>query len=599
MPRKRLLWQLFPSYLLITVLSLLAVTWYSSRALRSFYLQETERDLQARAILLQRQFATPSVLERPAVTDSLCKVLGERTDTRITVIDNTGLVLGDSDEEPERMDNHATRPEFIPALEGGIGSSIRSSKTLLTELMYVAVPLFWQGEQVGAVRAAVPTNAINQILSEIQNQIVIAGGIVALIAGIVGLWVANRISQPLVELKRGAERFARGEFKRKLPIPNSEEIGALAEAMNRMAAELDDRIRTVLRQRNEQEAVLASMVEGVVAVDTEERLINFNQAAATLMLFDPAVSVGQHLTSAIPNKDLHDLITNIFDQQQPVEGEIVVQDDGEERYLMANGSILRDPQRGQIGALVVLNDVTRLRRLERVRQEFVANVSHELKTPVTSIKGFVETLLDGPGGDPDRRRFLEIIARQADRLNAIIEDLLNLSRIEQDVESRKIVREHQPLRDILTHAIQACEVAAGAKDIDVTLTCNASLSAPVNAALLEQAVINLVDNAIKYSDEGQTVQVRASLAEWDVVISVIDNGRGIEPEHLPRLFERFYRVDKARSRQMGGTGLGLAIVKHIIRAHNGRITVESQPNKGTRFDMHLPLTPEEVPPLEV
>lgn len=582
MARKRLLWQLFPSYLLITVVALIAVTWYTSHTLRNFYLDQTRTDLRALAYLFERRLADldPTLADQPI--DSLCKDIGKETDIRITVISTAGVVLGDSDEEPSVMDNHRNRDEFEDALLGDEGHSIRFSRTLQSELVYVALPIKRQDSVVGAIRTSVPVNDVNEIVSSIQSQIAVAGLIVALLAAGVSLLVSRRISRPLVELKQGAERFARGDFNQQLPVPNSEEIGALADAMNHMAAELDDRIRTILEQRNEQEAVLASMVEGVLAIDTNECLIDFNEAAAELLHLDHDQAIGQSIQEAIRNPNLHQLVATIFERQAPVENEIILYDP-EERYLQATGTILRDSSRRQIGALVVLNDVTRLRRLERVRQEFVANVSHELKTPVTSIKGFVETLIDNNLESEDRQRFLGVVARQADRLNAIIDDLLQLSRIEQDVEARKIVLENHPIHEILNHAVQACEVAAGQKNTTISMHCEEELTGQVNPALLEQAVINLIDNAIKYGDNGATVAVSAELLDGELVISVTDTGRGIGPEHLPRLFERFYRIDRARSREHGGTGLGLAIVKHIMRAHGGRVEVESEIGNGSTF----------------
>lgn len=594
MARKRLLWQLFPSYLLITVIALLAVTWYTSHTLRNFYLDQTRSELESLAYVFERRLADLDTMPEPSVVDSLCKDVGTGTDTRLTVIDTAGHVLGDSERDPATMDNHRTREEFVEALSGQAGYSVRFSKTLRSDLVYVALPLQRGGVVVGAVRASVPARDVATVVASIQRQVGIAGLIIALLAGGVSLFVSGRITQPLVELKEGAERFARGEFHRKLPVTDSEEIGALAEAMNNMAVELDDRIKTILEQRNEQEAVLTSMVEGVLAVDSEERLMEFNEAAAGLLNLDPDHAVGQSIQEAIRNPRLQQLIAEIFRSQEPVEGEIVV-NDPKERFLLVNGTILRDSNRRQIGAVVVLNDVTRLRRLESVRQEFVANVSHELKTPITSIKGYVETILDGNMGSDDQQRFLEIIKRQADRLNEIIDDLLQLSRIEQDVDARRIQFEPHPIADLLADAAQACSVAARERQIEISIHADANLTGRINRPLLEQAVVNLISNAIKYSDPGATVSVAGEMIDGELVITVTDTGRGIEAVHLPRLFERFYRVDKARTRTMGGTGLGLSIVKHIMRAHGGRVEVESAFGKGSTFRLCLSRNPDHGP----
>jgi two-component system phosphate regulon sensor histidine kinase PhoR len=369
-------------------------------------------------------------------------------------------------------------------------------------------------------------------------------------------------------------------------VPDTEEIGELAESLNEMAAHLDERIRTTLRQRNEQEAVLASMMEGVIAVDNNERVIWLNQAAARLLgIIDDVRARDIH--EVVRNTDLQRFIARVLNERQAIEGEIVLRDTSE-HYMQAHGTILQDERGDGIGTLVVMNDMTHLRRLENVRREFVANVSHELRTPITSIKGFVETLLDGAMYDPnDARRFLEIIAKHAERLNAIIEDLLALSRIEQEAEKAEILLQPSRIDPVLRSAMQACEMKALAKDISITLNCQDTLRANINAPLLEQAIINLIDNAIKYSESGESVDVRAEGRDGEVLISVQDHGCGIEKEHLPRLFERFYRVDKGRSRKLGGTGLGLAIVKHITQAHGGHITVDSTPGMGSSFTIHL------------
>jgi two-component system phosphate regulon sensor histidine kinase PhoR len=475
--------------------------------------------------------------------------------------------------------------------------SLRFSQTLQAELMYVAVPLRINGELLGIVRTAQTTSAISHIIGEIQGQIIIAGIIVALLAAVISLWMSRRITRPLTDLREGAEHFAQGDFSHRLPTSQSEEIAALSESMNFMAAQLDDRIRTIIRQRNEIEAILVSMVEGVIAVDTDERLISLNRAAAELLDLDKEEAIGQSIQEAVRNIHLQDLVHDILEQQETLETEIILGPNLDERYIHANGTLLRDARGNLIGVLIVLNDVTRLRRLEKVRQEFVANVSHELKTPVTSIKGFVETLLDSAGDEGERQRFLKIIARQADRLNAIIDDLLILSRIEQMVDARHVSLSEHRLLEIIADAVEACEVRATRKSITVNVDCPENLAAPVNAALLEQALINLVDNALKYSDSAADVKIVARQESGDAVISVIDTGRGIESEHLPRLFERFYRVEKARSREMGGTGLGLAIVKHIMRAHRGNVTVESTLGSGSTFNLHIPLEASQAAPV--
>jgi two-component system phosphate regulon sensor histidine kinase PhoR len=588
MRRRRLLWQIFPSYLLITLLSLLAVTWYSSKSLRAFYYKRKQADLEARAYLVQKQFSKRSVLADENAVDQLCKELGKESSTRITVILPSGRVIGDTDKDPADMENHADRPEIKEALVGRVGTLTRPSPTLQTDMKYVAVPLTDNGKIIGVVRTSFVLASIDRALRAIRIKIAFGGLAIAGLAAVISWAVSRGISRPLEDLQSGAERFAHGELSRRLPIPPSKEIGGLAEAMNEMAAQLDEKIRTVVQQRNEREAVLSSMVEGVLAVDRDEHVITVNQAAARLLGINPAEASGRSIQEVVRNADLQQFVERALSSADPVEGEITLRGHGE-RFLQAHGTVLRDGQGREIGALVVLNDVTRLRRLENVRREFVANVSHEIRTPITSIKGFVETLLDGAmWHPPDAERFLGIVAKQVDRLNAIVTDLLTLSRIEQQAEEAMIPLENGPICEALEAAIQVCELKATAKDISIELACRKDLLAMINAPLLEQAVVNLVDNAIKYSDPGSTIQVEAAETDSEVAIAVRDQGCGIAKEHQPRLFERFYRVDKARSRELGGTGLGLAIVKHIALAHGGQVSVESTLGQGSTFTIHLP-----------
>jgi two-component system phosphate regulon sensor histidine kinase PhoR len=588
MSRRRILWQLYPSYLVITLLALIAVTWYAARSLRHFYLEETAAELKARAHLIGWQMAALLDSGDTVQVDSLCKQLGYRTATRITVIRPAGEVVGDSDEDPARMENHHNRPEIAWALQNETGISTRFSNTLQKTMMYVAIPLNLDNEVIGVVRTSVPITSINEVLRTISTKIAVGGLVIAALAALVSFWVSRRISRPLEEMKNGADRFAGGDLDHRLAVPNTEEMGRLAEAMNQMAARLDERMRTVISQRNEREAILASMVEGVLAVDTNERVISLNAAAAHLLDLSLEEARGRSIQEVVRNTKLQSLTTQILTESLSIEDNIVLTEP-EERHLQVRGTILKDAQGVIMGTLMMLNDVTQMRKLENLRRDFVANVSHELKTPVTSIKGFVETLLDGALKNPeDSKRFLTKVAHQVDRLNQIIEDLIDLSRIEKVSEQAGITFDDNYLKPVLQAAIQSCELQASAKAIKIDLDCDNALQAKLNPTILEQAVINLIDNAINYSEAGQPIKVAAVEQESEITIFVHDHGCGIPEEHLPRLFERFYRVDKGRSRELSGTGLGLAIVKHIALAHGGRASVESTLGKGSVFTIHLP-----------
>jgi len=470
------------------------------------------------------------------------------------------------------------------------GHAITATRTDETTHTTIAIPIKSRDQVLGVLRTAEPITEIETTLAAIHARVALAGLVVAIVAASVSLLVARRISRPLEDIQHGAERFARGELQHKLPIPPLQEAASLAVSMNDMAAQLDARIHDVLRQRNEREAILSSMVEGVLAVDLGERVINLNQAASRLLGIELDKSQGRTLQEVVRNRELQRLVNEVLSRQLPVANDLeIVSREGEKRQLHAQGTVLYDSQNRPLGALVVVHDITRLKKLENVRRDFVANVSHELKTPVTSIKGFVETLLDGAMHNPaDAERFLRIVASQADRLNSIIEDLLTLSRLEQGTERAEITLEAGKIHHVLTTAAEVCLLKAEAKQIRVEIACDEELSARMNAALLEQAVVNLIDNAVKYSPNGQKVHVTAYKDNGEVVIRVEDRGCGIPREHLPRIFERFYRVDRARSRELGGTGLGLAIVKHIAQVHGGRATVKSTVGEGSVFCIHLP-----------
>jgi len=641
--RKKLFWRIYPSYLLITLLSLMVVIWQAPKSLKQFHLEQISSDLKIRALLVERlieknhiQWSLTESKNRRRVND-LCKEIGQQISTHITVILPSGAVIGDSKEDPFRMGNQASYPELQEALTDVVGVSIRYDFELKKEMMHVAIPVEMEKESAmsgvvkgppisgaalerlsglhqltGVIRVSVPLASSSQVLKPIYLNIAFGTLLLALIAAIISLIISRPIDVPLREMEEGVNHFASGDLDYRLPVSRSEEMGALGETMNRMAARMGERIRSITQQKNELETVLSSMDEAVIVLDMNERIIRFNQAAAYLFDVIPSAAQGRSIQEVIRNTDLQRLVAQTLSSQEPqgspvaVEGDVVLYN-GTERFLQAHGTILRDLKGKRIGALIVLNDITRLKVLENVRRDFVANVSHELKTPITSIKGFVETLREGAMNYPeDRMRFLDIIARHADRLNAIIDDLLSLSRIEQEAEREQIALEEVRIKEALDSAILVCASKAHEKQIRIDLACDENLKARINLPLMEQAVVNLIDNAIKYSGPESTIRIEASKIEGEtvrmgmesksssapigeIVIRIRDWGCGIPKEHLTRIFERFYRVDKARSRKLGGTGLGLAIVKHIVHAHGGRILVESTPNKGSTFSICLPV----------
>jgi two-component system phosphate regulon sensor histidine kinase PhoR len=590
MNQKKLIWQLYPNYLVVTLVAVVAVTVYCSGFFRQIYHTQVRDALDQLAGVAAEQVRMVLQTEGPNGLDSLCKRLGSSSQgrTRLTIIAPSGKVLGDSDENPAVMEDHSGRPEIQEALRAGAGSSVRFSPTLGRQMMYVAVALQGENAPVAVVRAAAPLTEINHALGGIYLNMLWAGLVIAAGAAVLSLWISRRISQPIVAIQRVAERFAGGELNLRVPMPDSAELTALAGSLNRMAAQLGERITTITEQRNELGAVLSSMVEGVLAVDNKGRIVSMNPAAAQLLGINFSQAQNRPMEEVIRNADLQEYVRQTIAAVQPAEADVSLPVDGVRSFRL-HGASLTDARGRRNGAVIVLNDMTRIRRLEAVRRDFVANVSHELKTPVTSIQGFVEALAEGSVQDPAQiERYLGIIARHASRLNAIIEDLLTLSRLEETGEQRALNFAICPLKPVIEEAIDLSGVKAQDKRIAIDLACEDDLEARINPPLLEQAVINLIDNAIKYSPEGSRIHVASRRADTEVSIVVTDEGCGIPPEHLPRIFERFYVVDKSRSRKLGGTGLGLAIVKHIAQAHGGRVAVESTPGRGSTFTITLP-----------
>ena len=588
MVKRRLFFQIFPSFLLIILIIIIALSWYVSSSLGSFYLDETSSKLEARANLVREYILKKDLLNSKDLIEE-CKELAVLSNTRITVVSKNGKVLADSDENPYSMDNHSDRWEIIEALNGRTGTSVRYSYTLNQDMMYLAIPVYEKDVIIAVVRLSFPLIFIEETLWQIQKRIIIGGIIIAVLAAFVSFFISRRISRPLERIRKGAERFARGKFDKKLQGRGSVEISSLAETLNTMAKHLDERIKTLTLQRNEQEAMLRSMIEGVVAVDMEERIILINKAAGKFFQINAKDCSKKLIGEVIRNTSLQEFIRYALKSNKRTKIEITIFQE-KELVLEIRGSTLQDVKGNQIGTLIVMNDITQFRQLESMRSEFVANVSHELKTPITSIKGFVETLQDGEVKDPDKIiQFLDIIAKQTDRMNAIIDDLLKLSRIEQQKESSDIQLSQNKICDIIIGAVQDCRTQAEQKQITIDVNCDETISLNINPALLQQAITNLVDNSIKYSDTGDKIEIAVLEKKKKIIISVQDWGCGISKEHHQRLFERFYRVEKARSQMFGGTGLGLAIVKHIAAIHNGKVSVESEPGKGSTFSIHLPL----------
>ena len=590
MPRTRLVWHLFAGWCVLVIGVLVVGFWLSSVRLAEFADGGQRRRCAATATAVSALLDAAGRPTDPAAFAATTAGMRAATGIAVELLDPAGRRLTEPGAGARPA---ASVPAVADLLEqaaaGRTATATRFDVASGRRALVMAVPHGPPGAPVAIVSLTADTTAADAELRGAQRRLLLGYLACAAGAALVGYAVARRTAQPVAELRHAAAQLAAGRVDAPLPATDLAELADIAAAFGLLREQLVESGLTIGRQGTQQQAVLGSMIEGVIALDARQRVLGINRAAADLLDVDLERIIGRPLQEVIRNPDLRRFALLAIDCRDPVEDDLVIHG-VRDRIIRLRGTALRDTS-GEGGAVIVLNDVTDVQRLENVRRDFVANVSHELKTPVASIKGFVETLLDGAADDPvDNRRFLEIVARQADRLAAIIDDLLALSRIEQSEGTGTLPVEPRPLREILAAAAEDCRPRAADRSISLVVECPPDLVATVNGPLLEQAVINLVDNAIKCSEPGKTVWLEAA-RDAGPTLRVRDEGCGIAAEHLPRLFERFYRVDKARSRQQGGTGLGLAIVKHIVQAHGGTVAVKSTPGVGTTFTLHLPPEP--------
>ena len=594
--RARFFWKLGLTYFALLLGVLLAAYLYSSHVLLRDYIRFAGDNLASLTSLAQ---ARPPRLDDAAELRAWTEWMAT-SGARVTVIDNMGQVLADSGHDPETMENHSNRPEIQQAFASGEGQSVRHS-ALGRDLVYRAVRYQPPTGSPVVIRMAFPLSGIDFSLAELRRRLLVAALAIVLVGGAISLIYFRVFTARAEKLQRFAHRVAQGDFR---PLPSErsrDELSDLTDALNEAAAWMDGTIRSLSGERNRSSAILRSMVEGVAVIDAQERIVFSNRAFSEILNLDPAAIEGRPVIEVVRNSDLLGLIRRALKGEEGLQTDVAIGIVQQRSFSITATPVQALEAAGlpgggappsaekPSGAVVVLHDVSELRRLERVRQDFVANVSHEFKTPLTAIQGFAETLLAGAMDDPrSNRRFLEIIRDHATRLARLTDDLLKLARI----EAGKLEVEFFPVQ--LLEQIERCAeitlLQATRKLITLELNIPPGLPAVRgDASLLREVLQNLLDNAIQYTPEGGHIHVSATAGAREAMITVADTGIGIPLADQERIFERFYRVDAARSREAGGTGLGLSIAKHIVEAHGGRLWVESEVGHGSRFSFSIPL----------
>ena len=582
--------QFIPSFIIV-FLALLLFTIIVIGQLGKYDYSLTEQNLVRSANMVSAVLEPYLALKDTARIQDEVARLGEKSGVRITVIDKHGVVIGDSNKNPREMENHSERPEVKEAISGYTGQSTRYSNTLQKELFYVAVPVIGRGGNADyVVRTSLPLSIVQQSVVQIERRIIYVSLVIAIISVALLFLLSKSLTKSLNSIINISEELAHGNLNVDIPISEHRgEIPKISIALKQMAQRLNELFKQLSSEKNQLEAVLSAMSEGVMVLSRDGRAIIINNALLDMFNIkdDPK---GKLYWEILRNREVTEVIDNVLSERRPETKEIFYLYP-EERYYLLNVIPLESPEKEVI---VVMFDITDFKRLEKIKADFIANVSHELRTPLTAIKGYSETLEEGAyENEDDLRHFIGIIKRHTDRLINIVSDLLVLS----EVESRDYLSGSAPDSDfewidvdeIIKSSLEAIKTKASEKGLNVSFKNGTSHhNIKGNRFLLEQMFLNLIDNAVKYTPDSGTIGIEIKNLEDKLYIKVFDTGIGIPKEHIPRVFERFYRVDKTRSRKIGGTGLGLSIVKHIVILHGGTIDVESEEGKGSSFIITFP-----------
>ncbi|MDD5128627.1 MAG: ATP-binding protein [Candidatus Omnitrophica bacterium] len=581
--------KLILSYFFLIFISLGFVAFFLDKNLEEKALQEIKTSLINESRLIESIISNnPAALNSPEYLDKISKDLGSRIKSRITILNITGKVLADSEvslQQALNLESHLGRPEVAKALKGKIGEEIRYSSTLKIDMLYLAVPIKENGVNAGILRLALPLTSVQKVLFAVRKTIIIGLFFTLGLAFVLASVLAKTLIKPINRIIYISSKFSQGDFSRRIFQSSNDEIGLLAATLNKMAQDIEEKIREVATKNQHLEAIFNSMIEGVIVTDESSRVISINHAIESLFDAKGAAIEGKFFLEGIRNSEISELINNAMNSAKLISKEVTLIMPVQ-RVVQVNVSPIFQQDK-VTGSVIVIHDITEIRRLETMRRDFVANVSHELKTPLTSIKGFVETLLEGAAEDRENRiNFLKIINNHVDRLSNLINDLLELSHIES--KEIELLKNRFDLSSLVDEVVMGNKSQARKKGVEIKSDLPQGLEILADSGKIEQVLVNLVNNAIKYNKDKGFVRIYSEQLADTIKIVVEDSGSGIPAKDIPRIFERFYRVDKARSRELGGTGLGLSIVKHIIELHSGSVGVESVEGLGSKFWFTIP-----------
>jgi two-component system phosphate regulon sensor histidine kinase PhoR len=573
--------KIFIGYLLVIVLFAGLILYITFQTTKSHYIQTFSNDLRNLNFALVDQVIPYVKRHQYTELNQYVVKKGKTINTRITVIDTAGIVLADSKMKPAFMENHKSRPEISASLDkGGSATKMRYSSTLHNDMLYVANPLYHDGEIIGVLRVSLFLSDINELTNRLSYEVLQITLVVILISLIIVVIFSRNISRPLKELSKASRKVALGDFDAKVKILRRDEIYELAENFNNMTENLKNLFKIVNTQKEEYHNLVASIQDGIVVMNTEGLVLLNN--TGFLEISKSRDVAGRHYSELIDNPEFENIIGMVLDEKSNFTKEIEIQD----KHYLCSASFINPKSE----IVLLFHDISEIKQLEQIKKDFVVNVSHELKTPLTAIKGFVETLEDDMEGE--HLHYVEIISRHTNRLINIVQDLLTLSELED--RGNLLMLSKVDINIICKNMIKIFEQKITQKGLEIILEIEEGLpKIKLDPFRIEQVFVNLIDNAIKYTDEGHVQITIYSEGEF-AVIEVADTGGGIPVEHHGRIFERFYIVDKSRSRKVGGTGLGLSIVKHIILLHGGDIKIDSSYKKGTKFIFKLPFEPQKT-----